>query len=49
MREILIRAGEVEIRVRLLDTPTANRIWQALPVYSKAQTCGQEVYFGTPL
>lgn len=49
MREILIRAGEVAIRARLLDTPTANRIWQALPVYSKAQTCGQEVYFGTPL
>ncbi|HRY06753.1 MAG TPA: cyclophilin-like fold protein [Hyphomicrobiaceae bacterium] len=49
MRDILIRAGDVAIRARLLDTATADRIWQALPIYAKAQTWGQEVYFGTPL
>lgn len=45
MREILIRAGAVAIRARLLETPTADMIWRALPVYAKAQTWGAEVYF----
>lgn len=49
MREILIRVGEVAIRARLLDSATADRIWSALPIYAKAQTWGQEVYFKTPL
>ena len=49
VREILIRAGGVAIRARLRDTPTADLIWQALPIYAKAQTWGQEVYFTTPV
>ena len=48
MREILIRAGTVAIRARLLDTPTAERIWAALPIYAEARTWGCEVYFGVP-
>jgi hypothetical protein len=48
MREILIRAGAVAIRARLLDTPTAERIWAALPIYAEARTWGCEVYFGVP-
>ncbi len=31
MREILIRAGNVAIRARLLETPTAERIWACNP------------------
>lgn len=49
MRDILIRAGDVAIRARLLDTETADRIWRALPIYATVQTWGQEVYFGVPL
>ncbi|MBL8564283.1 MAG: hypothetical protein JNM89_01040 [Hyphomicrobiaceae bacterium] len=49
MREILIRAGHVAIRARLLETATADRIWQALPIYARAQTWGDEVYFATPV
>ncbi len=49
MRDILIRVGEVAIRARLLETETADRIWRALPIYSSAQTWGEEVYFSTPL
>ena len=49
MREILIKAGNVAIRARLLDTPTADRIWQALPIYAAAQTWGREVYFRAPI
>lgn len=49
MRDILIRVGDVAIRARLLDTATADQIWRTLPIYSRAQTWGQEVYFGAPL
>ncbi len=45
VREILIRAGSVAIRARLLETPTAARIWEALPIYGAARTWGEEVYF----
>lgn len=49
MRDILIRVGDVAIRARLLETTTADRIWAALPIYSRAQIWGREVYFATPL
>lgn len=49
LRVIEIRAGAVAIRARLLDTPTAERVWQALPLHSAAQTWGREVYFSVPL
>ncbi len=49
MREILIRAGKVAIRARLLETPTAERIWAALPIYAEAQMWGHEVYFRAPV
>ena len=49
MREIVIRAGKVAIRARLLKTPTADRIWAALPIYARAQMWGHEVYFHAPV
>ncbi len=49
MREIVIRAGNVEIRARLLETPTAERIWAALPIYASARMWGHEVYFQAPV
>ena len=49
MREILIRAGKVAIRARLLETPTAERIWAALPIYAQAQLWGREFYFRAPV
>jgi hypothetical protein len=48
-REVLIRAGNVAIRARLLDTPTADEIWRALPIYAAAQTWGREMYFKAPV
>ena len=47
MREVVISAGTVSVRARLLDTPTAARIWAALPIQAAAQTWGAEVYFQT--
>ena len=49
MRQILIKAGKVTIRARLLSTPTADRIWDALPIHGAVQTWGKEVYFRTPI
>ncbi len=49
MRMILIRAGAVAIRAELLDTPTAQSIWRALPIYATARTWGEEVYFDVPV
>ena len=40
MRTILIKAGPVSIRARLLDTPTAERVWRTLPIHSTAETWG---------
>ena len=49
MRRIKISVGKVEIRANLLETPTAEAIWQALPIDSSAQTWGEEVYFSIPV
>jgi len=49
MREVVISAGSVSVRARLLDTPTAARIWAALPIRASAQTWGAEVYFQTEI
>lgn len=49
MGQITITAGEVRVRVELLDTPTAAAIEAALPIRSSAQTWGEEVYFSTPV
>jgi hypothetical protein len=48
-RVVLIKAGRVAIRAELLATPTAERIWSALPLYSTAETWGPSVHFETPV
>ena len=37
------------VTVTLRDTPTARKLWQHLPMESRAQTWGEEVYFRTPV
>ncbi len=49
MREITIKVGGVSIRAELLETPTADDIWAALPLRGVAQTWGEEVYFSIPV
>jgi uncharacterized protein len=46
-RLVDIRVGRAVIRARLLDTPTADRIWQALPIFSSVEVWGQEIHFAT--
>ena len=49
MRKITIKTGTVELPVELLDTPTADAVYAALPIQSRASTWGEEVYFATPV
>lgn len=49
MKKIKITSGPVELVAMLLDTPTASAIYDKLPIESRAQTWGEEVYFEVPV
>lgn len=49
VRRVLVTAGGVAIRAELLDTPTAERIAAALPLFSTAETWGQAIHFEVPV
>jgi len=49
LRKLVIDVGGIKIEVEVLDTPTGNAIWQALPMQSTAMTWGDEVYFSCPV
>ena len=49
MRQIVISVGELTLRAELLETPTADAVWEALPISSQAQVWGEEVYFMTSI
>lgn len=49
MQGLKITVGGVEIRVELLETPTAAALYQAAPFDARASRWGEEVYFSTPV
>jgi len=49
MRQIKITAGPVEAIADLDDSPTADVIWEALPIKGQANTWGDEIYFDIPV
>lgn len=49
MRRVKISIGPVTLTAALLDTPTADAVWAALPFDSEARVWGEEVYFPTPV
>lgn len=48
-REIVITAGSVTAHAVLRDSPTADAIWNALPITASANTWGDEIYFSIPV
>ncbi len=49
MRVITITAGNVRAQAELNDSPTAQAIWEALPIEGRANTWGDEIYFEIPV
>ena len=48
-RNILIKVGNIDLEAILNDSMTADAIWEALPLVAKANTWGDEIYFGIPV
>ena len=46
-RKISISVGGIEVLAHLDDNPTADQIWEALPIRASASTWGDEIYFRT--
>jgi hypothetical protein len=46
---ITIIAGSVTMEAQLNDSPTAQLIWQALPITGRANIWGDEIYFDIPV
>ena len=48
-REIQIKAEGMDVTAVLDNSETADRIWEALPLESSANTWGDEIYFTVPV
>ena len=48
-RKIRITAGKVSAEAILNDSPTATKIWEALPIEGRGNTWGDEIYFAIPV
>jgi len=49
LKQIRITIAEVVLDIELLDTPTAESVYDQLPVQARAHTWGEEVYFPAPV
>ncbi|MBW2056692.1 MAG: hypothetical protein JRH07_02920 [Deltaproteobacteria bacterium] len=48
-RGILILVDSLEVEAELNDSPTAELIWNSLPIEASANTWGEEIYFSIPV
>lgn len=48
-KKIRITAGHVAAEAELNDSPTARKVWEALPIEAAGNTWGDEIYFPIPV
>ncbi len=48
-RKIRITVGKVVADAVLNESPTATKIWEALPIEARGSTWGDEIYFSIPV
>ena len=48
-KKMRIKSGSVEVTAELNDSKTAEVIWKALPLKSRANRWGDEIYFSIPV
>lgn len=48
-KKIRITAGYVAAEAELNDSPTARKVWEALPIEAAGNTWGDEIYFPIPV
>lgn len=49
MKKILITAGDIKVSAELNESPTAQKVWEALPIEARGNTWGDEIYFEIPV
>ena len=49
MSQVKITAGNVSLPAELNNNPTAQKIWNMLPIEGKANIWGDEIYFEIPV
>jgi len=49
MKRVIIRVRDLEIEAELNDSKTAELIYEKLPIKSKANLWGEEIYFDIPV
>jgi hypothetical protein len=49
MHAITITIGKISLRAELNGSPTAEQIWEALPLDGRANIWGDEIYFEIPV
>lgn len=49
MKKLIMNIGGITIEAQLLNTPTAQAVYEKLPFSSEARIWGEEVYFKAPV
>jgi hypothetical protein len=49
MRKISISVGTIKLNAELNESPTAQKVWDALPITGSANVWGDEIYFEIPV